>query len=186
MDYQTSLEDKEFTSDEERMKVAIELSRQNVIRSTGGPFGCAIFERNPLTGICTLFSIGVNRVVPLCNSTTHGEMVAIQMAQRKLKSYTLRCPASDINEPTKDFVMYSSCEPCAMCLGGTYWSGVKELVCSAAKEDAEAIGFQEGPVFEASYVELEKIGCIVKRNVLRAEGAQVLQDYGKTGIIYNG
>ena len=59
------------------------------------------------------------------------------------------------------------------------------MVCSATKDDAESIGFNEGPVFPESYKALESAGCKVVRRVLRDEGAKVLHDYGKTGVIYN-
>eukprot|EP00538_Stauroneis_constricta_P005019 CAMPEP_0119551450 /NCGR_PEP_ID=MMETSP1352-20130426/4709_1 /TAXON_ID=265584 /ORGANISM="Stauroneis constricta, Strain CCMP1120" /LENGTH=240 /DNA_ID=CAMNT_0007597517 /DNA_START=70 /DNA_END=792 /DNA_ORIENTATION=- len=179
IEYEKSLKDINFTTDEERMKVAIELSARNVQNNTGGPFGCAIFESKGTE--CKLFSIGINRVVPLNNSTLHGEMVAIQFAQQKLQSFSMMCCKS---ADTK-YLMYSSCEPCAMCLGGTLWSGVSELVCAATKADAEAIGFNEGPVFEASYQQLMASGVVVKRNVLRKEGAAVLEAYGRSGVIYN-
>jgi tRNA(Arg) A34 adenosine deaminase TadA len=179
-DYAKSLQDVEFASDEEMMTIAIELSKRNVSEETGGPFGCAIFERDTATNKTKLFSIGVNRVVTLNNSTCHGEMVAIQFAQKKLQSFSMKQSAS-----SKEYVMHSSCEPCAQCLGGTLWAGVSELVCSATKDDAEAIGFNEGPVFDASYQALEAAGTKVKRGVLREEGALVLKKYGETGVIYN-
>ena len=179
MDYFRSLENVEFATDEEMMKVAIELSARNVSEETGGPFGCAIFERDRKTKKSKLYSFGVNRVVALNNSTCHGEMVAIQMAQKKLQKFSL-------STDDKEYVLHTSCEPCAMCLGGTFWSGVCELVCSATKDDAEAIGFDEGPVFPESYVHLQKAGMVVKKKILQPEGAKVLQKYGETGVIYNG
>jgi tRNA(Arg) A34 adenosine deaminase TadA len=166
-----------FTSENEMMAIAVELSRLNVAHNTGGPFGCAIFEVGP-DGKGELFSVGVNRVVSLGNSTLHGEMIAIQYAQKKLQSFSLR-------RVDTEYHMYTSCEPCAMCLGGTLWSGVSKLVCAATKDDAEAIGFNEGPVYPESYKALEKAGCKVVRNVLQKEGALVLQNYGKEGVIYN-
>lgn len=178
--YESSLMGKEFSTDEEMMEIAIEISYRNVQSGDGGPFGCAIFERNQVTGIAKLISVGANRVVPLHNSTLHGETVAIQFAQKKLQSFSLS--AKDSTE----FVLCTSCEPCAMCLGATFWSGVSEMICSATKEDAEAIGFDEGPVFPESYQKLEEIGMKVKKTVLREKGKQVLNDYAKTGIIYNG
>lgn len=63
---------------------------------------------------------------------------------------------------------------------------MSRMVCAATKADAEAIGFDEGPVFPESYTALEKAGITVRRNVLRDDGAKVLQMYGETGIIYNG
>mmetsp|Transcript_118973 Transcript_118973/g.333235 ORF Transcript_118973/g.333235 Transcript_118973/m.333235 type:complete len:228 (-) Transcript_118973:36-719(-) len=176
-----ALMDKEFTSDEEMMRVAIDLSKYNVIENTGGPFGCAIFETDTQTGKSKIFSVGVNRVTALNNSTLHGEMVAIQFAQKKLKTFALKDKSG-----SKEYCLFTSCEPCAMCLGGTFWSGVSRMVCAATKADAEAIGFDEGPVFPESYDALEKAGIRVRRNVLREDGAQVLKMYGETGVIYNG
>lgn len=160
------------------MAVAVELSKRNVDEDTGGPFGTAIFQVNKQTGESTLFSVGVNRVVTLGNSTLHGETVAIQMAQKKLDTFSLR--SCDM-----EYHLYTSCEPCAMCLGATLWSGVSKMACAATKDDAEAIGFNEGPVFPESYKALETSGCKVVRNVLQKEGAAVLENYGKVGVIYN-
>lgn len=181
-EYHESFADTEFTSDEQMMEIAIEISARNVANNTGGPFGCAIFERCKTTGICKLFTVGANRVTALNNSTLHGEMVAIQFAQLKLATFSMR----KAGESTmKEYIMCTSCEPCAMCLGGTLWSGVHQMICSATKSDAEAIGFIEGPVFEDSYTQLVASGVAVKRNILREKGAKVLQQYGETGVIYN-
>mmetsp|Transcript_8125 Transcript_8125/g.16915 ORF Transcript_8125/g.16915 Transcript_8125/m.16915 type:complete len:213 (+) Transcript_8125:284-922(+) len=80
---------RKYHTDIEMMSLAIHLSDRNISEGTGGPFGAAIFERHPDKGYCTLVSIGMNRVVPLGNSTLHGETVAIQLAQRRVGSYTL-------------------------------------------------------------------------------------------------
>jgi tRNA(Arg) A34 adenosine deaminase TadA len=72
-----------------------------------------------------------------------------------------------------------------MCLGATLWSGVTRIVCAARKDDASAIGFDEGPVFEASYEHLVKSGVSVTRNCMRKEAAEVLRLYGEEGVIYN-
>lgn len=176
----SSLYEKEYTTDEERMAFAIELAKRNVVEGTGGPFGCAIFERDLETGKTTLFSVGVNRVVPLNNSTLHGEMVAIQFAQSKLGCFSMRQAGRKF-----EYEMYSSCEPCCMCLGGTLWSGVSRLVCAATMQDALAIGFDEGPVNDESYEHLERAGIKVVKGVLQKEGAEVLRNYGKNGLIYN-
>ena len=124
------------------MAVAIYVSARNVEEQTGGPFGCAIFERNPQTGEATLVSLGMNRVVPLGNSTLHGETVAIQMAQKKMGLFTLQIPQvdSDGNMSVRRFELFTSTEPCAMCLGAILWSGVARVVCAATKDQASAIG----------------------------------------------
>jgi tRNA(Arg) A34 adenosine deaminase TadA len=169
--------EKAYRSDEERMRLAIELSRTNVERGSGGPFGAAIFEAE--SG--RLVSVGVNSVVRLNNCTLHAEMVAFMMAQRRVESFTLNAP----DLPAHDLV--TSCEPCAMCLGATLWSGVRRVVYGAAREDASKLRFEEGPVFPESYRYLEERGLIIARNVLRAEARAVLELYrSRGGTIYNG
>ncbi|KAL7532975.1 hypothetical protein ACHAXR_004975 [Thalassiosira sp. AJA248-18] len=238
-----------YHTDQEMMSLAIHLSDRNISEDTGGPFGAAIFERHYPTpssknpegkSYCKLVSIGMNRVVPLGNSTLHGEMIAIQLAQRKVGSFTLMLDVDggdgsehcgdglfydesredlskmlveggeekenggedkDATTATtaatakttqmggekrkRQFELFTSCEPCAMCLGATLWSGVSRMVCGATKADAQAIGFDEGPVFEQSYEHLERCGVVVTRNVLREEAAKVLRRYGNSGLIYN-
>ena len=158
------------------MRVAIRMSRENVERGTGGPFGAAIVEQ----GSGRLVAVGMNSVVRLHNCTLHGEMMAFMMAQQRLKSYTLNAPGM----PAHDLV--TSCEPCAMCLGAALWSGVRRIVLGAAREDASRLNFEEGPVFGASYKYLEDRGIEIVRNVLRSEATEVLTLYrAKSGPIYN-
>jgi tRNA(Arg) A34 adenosine deaminase TadA len=124
---------------------------------------------------------GLNSVTRLGNSVLHAEVVAIMLAQQRVGSFTLRGPGL----PTHELV--TSCEPCAMCLGATLWSGVRGLVCGATREDATALGFDEGPVFAQSYEHLRARGIAVERGVLRAEAAAVLELYRERGgPIYNG
>lgn len=123
------LTDKIYENDEEMMQVAVDISDKNVKENSGGPFGTAIFERftNEETGkeYCKLFAIGMNRVVPLCNSTLHGETVAIQMAQAKLGTYSMNCIFIDDDKDAgaekkkRKFELFTSCEPCAMCVGAS-------------------------------------------------------------------
>jgi tRNA(Arg) A34 adenosine deaminase TadA len=169
--------DRAYRSDDEKMRVAIAVSRENVDRGTGGPFGAAIFERD--SG--TLVAIGMNSVVRLNNCTLHGEMVAFMMAQQRVGSFTLSAPSLPTHE------LFTSCEPCAMCLGATLWSGVRRVVYGAAREDASRLNFEEGPVFPESYTYLEDRGIAIQRNFLRDEARAVLELYrAKRGKIYNG
>jgi tRNA(Arg) A34 adenosine deaminase TadA len=165
-----------YTSDEERMRLAIALSRENVERETGGPFGAAIFE----SGSGKLVAVGVNSVVRLNNCTLHGEMVAFMMAQQRLGSFTLAAPGLPTHE------LFTSCEPCAMCIGASLWSGVRRIVYGAGREDALRLNFEEGPVFPSSYKYLEDRGITIVRDVLRSEARAVLERYrAKSGKIYN-
>ena len=168
--------DKPYASDEERMRLAIRVSRGNVERQTGGPFGAAIFER----GTGRLVAVGMNSVVRLHNCTLHGEMVAFMMAQQRVQSFTLAAPDMPQHE------LFTSCEPCAMCLGAALWSGVKRIVMGASREDASRLNFEEGPVFPQSYTYLEERGIEIVRHVLRDEARAVLELYRSGGgRIYN-
>ena len=107
------------------------------------------------------------------------------MAQKKLATYTLQLDNPDIPGKKRQFELFTSCEPCAMCLGATLWSGVSRIVCGATKADASAIGFDEGPVYDKSYEHLMQCGVCVTKNVMKDEAADVLKKYGETGLIYN-
>jgi tRNA(Arg) A34 adenosine deaminase TadA len=165
-----------YRTDEDRMRVAVELARQNVVRGTGGPFGAGVFEARG----GRLVAAGVNSVTRLANAVLHAETVAIMLAQARLGTYTLSAAAGE------QYLLVTSCEPCAMCLGATLWSGVEGLVCGATKEDATAVGFDEGPVFAESWAYLERRGVRTARGILRREASAVLELYRDSGgAIYN-
>ena len=166
-----------YATDEDRMRLAIAVSRENVQRGTGGPFGAAIFE----AASGRLIAVGMNSVVRYNNCTLHGEMVAFMMAQQVVGSFTLNSPTLPAHE------LFTSCEPCAMCLGATLWSGVRRVVYGAQREDASRLNFEEGPVFPQSYKYLEDRGISIVRSLLREEARAVLELYRKnSGKIYNG
>jgi tRNA(Arg) A34 adenosine deaminase TadA len=165
-----------YRSDEDKMRLAIEVARANVANETGGPFGAAIYTQD--TG--RLVAVGMNSVVRLNNCTLHGEMVAFMMAQQRVGSFTLKAPGLPPHE------LFTSCEPCAMCLGATLWSGVRRIVCGAGRDDATRLNFEEGPVFPQSYRYLEERGVAVVRNLLRDEARAVLEEYrARGGKVYN-
>jgi len=165
------------TSDEDKMRLVIELARENVLRETGGPFAAAVF--NVETG--ALVAPGVNSVVRLNNSALHAEMLALMLAEQRLGVFCLRGPGLPPHE------LVTSCEPCAMCLGAVLWARVERLVCGAAREDAARLRFDEGPVFPESYRYLEERGIEIVRGVLREEAKAVLDLYHQRGgLIYGG
>jgi tRNA(Arg) A34 adenosine deaminase TadA len=169
--------DKVYSTDEDRMRLAIAVARANVERGTGGPFGAAIFE----AASGRLVGVGMNSVVRLNNCTLHGEMMAFMMAQARVQSFTLNAPHLPVHE------LFTSCEPCAMCLGATLWSGVQRVVYGATRDDASKLNFEEGPVFPESYQYLEERGIRIVRNVLRDDARAVLEMYrARGGKIYNG
>jgi tRNA(Arg) A34 adenosine deaminase TadA len=169
--------DHPYPTDADKMRFAIDLARENVQRNTGGPFGAAIFELE--TG--RLVSAGMNSVVRANNCTLHAEMVAFMMAQHRVGSYTLHGPGIPPHE------LVTSCEPCAMCLGATLWSGVRRVVYGAARADASKLNFEEGPVFPESYEYLERRGIEIVRGLMRDDAREVLELYrARKGQIYNG
>ena len=165
-----------YPTEEDRMRLVVELSRLNVERGTGGPFGAAIFERE--TG--RLLAPGMNLVVPSSCSVAHAEMVAIMIAQQVVGDFDLG------SEGKPAYELYASTEPCAMCFGATPWSGVRGLLCGARDEDARAVGFDEGVKLPDWITALEERGISVERDVLREDAARVLRDYANSGgEIYN-
>ena len=166
-----------YSSDHDRMRLAIDISRANVEHASGGPFGSAIFESK--SG--RVVAVGMNSVVRLNNCTLHGEMMAFMMAQQRLGSFSLSGHGMPVHE------LHTSCEPCAMCLGATLWSGVQRVVYGAGRQDALRLNFEEGPVFPESYSYLEDRGISIVRSVLRDEARAVLELYrSKSGRIYTG
>jgi len=166
-----------YPTDEARMALAIALAHANVVHETGGPFGAATFEAT--TG--RLISVGVNMVVPGRNAMLHAEVVAFMMAQARVGSFSLGAEGLPAHE------LFTSCEPCAMCLGATHWSGVRRVVWSATREDAAELFFDEGPVFAASYEYLRERGIVFEGGVMRSEGRAVLVLYRERGgPVYNG
>jgi tRNA(Arg) A34 adenosine deaminase TadA len=168
--------DREYPTQEERMRLVVELSRLNVERGTGGPFGAAVFDLSTNR----LVAPGMNLVVPSSCSVAHAEMVAIMIAQQVVGDFDLGGDGKPAYE------LLASTEPCAMCFGATPWSGVRRLVCGARDEDARAVGFDEGAKLSEWALALEERGIAVERDVLREEAAAVLRHYAESGgRIYN-
>ena len=164
-----------YPDDDARIRVAIALARENVVRGTGGPFGAAVFD----TQSGKLVGVGTNGVLRLNNSSAHAEVIALMMAQAHVRNFTLQG-----NGTTHE--LFSSCEPCAMCLGATLWSGVTRLVFAATREDATRLRFDEGPVFPESYRYLADRGVAIERGRLRQEAGAVFDLYvERGGPIYN-
>jgi tRNA(Arg) A34 adenosine deaminase TadA len=166
-----------YQTDEDRMRVAVGVAPANIDRTIVGPFGAAVFES--ATG--RLVSVGMNSVVRLNNCILHAEIVAFMMAQQAVASYTLNAKHLPAHE------LYTSFEPCAMCLGATLWSAVRRVVYGATRADASRLQFDEGPVFPESYKYLEDRGLRITRGILRDEAKAVLESYrAGRGEIYNG
>jgi len=109
---------------------AIEIA-SNGINVGGGPFGAIIVKDNKI------ISEACNRVVLNNDPTAHAEILAIRQASLVLKSHELN-----------DCTLYTSCEPCPMCLGAIYWSGIKKVVYSCDRADAEEAGFSDKLIYD--------------------------------------
>lgn len=165
-----------ITDIKKRMRFVISASKINVEQATGGPFAAAIFEIE--TG--NLVSLGVNLVTSRNLSFLHAEIVAIAIAQTKLGSYDLG------NTSFPAFELFSTTEPCAMCLGAIPWSGIHRVVTAASDTDARSIGFDEGTKPDDWISSLNKRDIEVIDKVEAADARAVLQLYNKmNGNIYN-
>lgn len=162
-----------YVTDEERVGLAIALSRRNIEHGPGGPFGAAVFNADG-----RVVSVGVNRVVPQTCSVAHAEMLAYMSAQQRLASFRL-------NASGGRYTLATSAQPCCQCFGATVWAGIDELLIGARAEDVEALTeFDEGPLPADWIGELEKRGIAVRRDILREDARAVLATYGARGATY--
>ena len=112
------------------MRKAIELSRENVANG-GGPFGAVIAKDGEIV------AAGVNRVTASCDPTAHAEVSAIRAAASKLGTFNL-----------SGYEIYTSCEPCPMCLGAIYWARLDKMYYGNNKTDAKNIGFDDSFIYD--------------------------------------
>ena len=125
----------EMKEHEKFMRMAIELSEQNINGAAGGPFGAVIVKKGELV------AASANKVVQENDPTAHAEVSAIRLACQKLGTYNL-----------EGCVIYTSCEPCPMCLGAIYWAHIGTIYYGNTKVDAAEIGFDDHFI----YKELER------------------------------
>ncbi len=145
--------------DEKFMRRAIVLAQNGIDRNVGGPFGAIVVKDGEIIGE------GCNRVTSTNDPTAHAEVIAIRNACEKLKSFQL-----------DDCTIYTSCEPCPMCLGAIYWARPAQVFFAATREDAADIGFDD----QFIYNEIEK--TINERqlkivNLMREEGLTVFKNW---------
>ena len=153
-----------------RMRLAIALSRENLAHG-GGPFGALVLAGNRVLGAA------VNWVLPSGLSIAHAEILALMRAESR--------HGLGANSPLGPWTLVTSTEPCCQCFGALIWAGISRLVCGATTEDAEAIGFDEGPKPKGWVQALGQRGIKVARGVQRDEAKRVLQEYkARGGTIY--
>lgn len=117
--------------DKKFLEKAIELSRQGMKSGSGGPFGCVVVMGDEVVGE------GCNMVTSVNDPTAHAEVVAIRAACKKLNTYQLA-----------ECEIYSSCEPCPMCLGAIYWARPKRVVYANTREEAASIEFDDDFIYQ--------------------------------------
>jgi len=113
------------------MRMAIKLSEQNVKRSAGGPFGAVIVRNGEVV------AKSANKVIIQTDPTAHAEVSAIRIACKKLGTYNLQ-----------GCVIYTSCEPCPMCMGAIYWARLDAVFYGNTKKDAAVIGFDDHFIYD--------------------------------------
>ena len=113
------------------MKVAKELSEENLETNVGGPFGACVVKNGKIIGK------GSNHVLINNDPTAHAEIMAIRDACKNIKSYDL-----------SDCELYTSCYPCPMCLSAIIWANIKKVYYGNTKEDAADIGFRDEFIYE--------------------------------------
>lgn len=113
------------------MRRAIKLAREAVEGERGGPFGAVVVKGGKI------IAEGVNEVTSKNDPTAHAEVVAIRKASKNLGSFQLN-----------DCIIYTSCEPCPMCLGAIYWARPKKVYFACTKQDAAAIDFDDQFIYD--------------------------------------
>jgi len=143
------------------MRKAIALSIENITKG-GGPFGAVIVKDGKIV------STGVNRVTSTTDPTAHAEVNAIRKASKKLGTIDLRgCE------------IYTSCEPCPMCLGAVYWAHLDKMYFGNTKTDAKMIGFDDSFIYDE--IELKPENRKVKTiQLLPDEAIKAFENWTKT------
>jgi len=118
---------------------AIELSRQGMEKENGGPFGCVIVKGGKIVGE------GFNRVTATNDPTAHAEIVAIREACKNLHAYQL-----------EGCEVYTSCEPCPMCLGAIYWARPTRVIYANTRYDAATIDFDDEFIYEEINTDMQQ------------------------------
>ena len=145
--------------DEKFMRRAIALAQEGIDRNVGGPFGAVVVKDGEIIGE------GCNRVTSTNDPTAHAEVVAIRSACERLGSFQL-----------ENCILYTSCEPCPMCLGAIYWARPAQVFYAATHTDAARIGFDDQFIYEEieKPIENRKIRTV---NFLRDEGLKVFGNW---------
>ncbi len=143
--------------DQKFMLKAIEYAQKGMDTNQGGPFGAIVVKDGKIVGK------GNNKVTSTNDPTAHAEVVAIRDACKNLGTFQL-----------DDCVIYTSCEPCPMCLGAIYWARPTRIVYACDKKDAADIGFDDDFIYKEMELPLAA-RSIKTKQILRKEGIEVFK-----------
>ena len=151
----------------EYMEIAKECAEHGVNAGEGGPFGAVITDKEG-----NIIAKGNNRVLANNDPTAHAEVTVIREACKKLGTYDL-----------SGYVLYTSCEPCPMCLSAIIWANIKDVYYGCTREDAGSIGFRDDAIYE--YLEGKKKNLICLKQINREECISLFEEYRKNNkVIY--
>ena len=149
------------------MELAMENAENGIKNNEGGPFGAVITDKEG-----NIISNGNNKVLKNNDPTAHAEIVAIREACKKLNTYDL-----------SEYILYTSCEPCPMCLSAIIWSNIKKVYFGCTKKDAGEIGFRDDMIYE--YLKGNNKDLIQLKEMDRDECLKTFEEYKKqNGVIY--
>ena len=143
------------------MREAIRLSIQMMRRGKGGPFGAVVVKANKIVGR------GCNQVTSANDPTAHAEIVAIREACRRLRTFQL-----------DDCDLYTSCEPCPMCLSALYWARIRSVFYGNTRRDAARIAFDDDFIYREVALPIRKRKLVMKQ-LLRDEALAAFAEWEK-------
>jgi guanine deaminase len=147
---------------QEFMRLAIALSLQNVEKALGGPFGAVIVKDGEIV------AKSANTVTTTNDPTAHAEVATIRLACNKLNTFNL-----------EGCVIYTSCEPCPMCLGAIYWARLDKMYYGNTKQDAANIGFDDAFIYEELDLKMEN-RKLKSEQILANEAAEAFNLWEKS------
>jgi len=139
--------------------MAIELSHTNIKEGLGGPFGAVVVKDGEA------IAASANKVIPENDPTAHAEVSAIRLACIALGTYNLQ-----------GCIIYTSCEPCPMCLGAIYWARIDKIYYANTKADAAAIGFDDHFIYDEIACDMESRKLPIVQ-LLRDEALKVFNEW---------
>ena len=151
----------------EFMEIAKEYAEHGANHNEGGPFGAVIVDK-----LGNIIAKGNNKVIANNDPTAHAEIIVIREACKKLGTYDL-----------SGCTLYTSCEPCPMCLSAIIWANIKEVYYACTREDAGKIGFRDDIIYD--YLEGKNKDLINLKKIDREKCIDLFDEYEKNNkIIY--